>query len=389
MKILRRLFIGLGVVIAVLFLAVWIVMPPVNIPLFDPPAMDEALVSDRLAVREGYEVSLFAAGIKDARVLRVTDGNHVLVASPGTGRVLILYSDEDGDGRSDGNDVVLEGLNGPNGIDLFNGFLYVAEEDRVGRIGFDGQQTSGTYEVLVKDLPGGGNHWKKTLRIGPDGLMYVAVGSSCNVCEEKDRRRGTLLQYQPDGSNETVFATGLRNSAGFDWSPSDGQLYATDNGRDLLGDEFPPCELNLVVDGGFYGWPYANGARIPDPDLGNDKQTLIANSIPPVFDFPAHNAPLGIVFLRSPIHRSTNMTGAAVVALHGSWNRTRKDGYKVVSLHWDEEGIKAQDFLTGFLVDGDVIGRPAEVAEDHQGNIYVSDDFANAVYRVTRAPLSS
>ena len=296
MKILRRLFIGLVVVIAVLFLAVWIVMPPVNIPLFDPPAMDEALVSDRLAVREGYEVSLFAAGIKDARVLRVTDGNHVLVASPGTGRVLILYSDEDDDGRSDGNDVVLEGLNGPNGIDLFNGFLYVAEEDRVGRIGFDGRQTSGTYEVLVKDLPGGGNHWKKTLRIGPDGLMYVAVGSSCNVCEEKDRRRGTLLQYQPDGSDETVFATGLRNSAGFDWSPSDGQLYATDNGRDLLGDEFPPCELNLVVDGGFYGWPYANGARIPDPDLGNDKQALIANSIPPVFDFPAHNAPLGIVF---------------------------------------------------------------------------------------------
>ncbi|GIT39399.1 MAG: hypothetical protein Ct9H300mP8_05950 [Gammaproteobacteria bacterium] len=167
MKILRRLFIGLGVVIAVLLLAVWIVMPPVNIPLFDPPAMDEALVSDRLEVREGYKVSLFAAGIKDARVLRVTDGNHVLVASPGTGRVLILYSDEDGDGRSDGNDVVLEGLNGPNGIDLFNGFLYVAEEDRVGRIGFDGQQTSGTYEVLVKDLPGGGNHWKKNAENWP------------------------------------------------------------------------------------------------------------------------------------------------------------------------------------------------------------------------------
>ena len=393
MKILRRLFIGLGVVLALFLLAIWIVLPPVNVPLsmlsnffpgfFDPPRVDDAIVSARLKVPNGYQVTLFAEGVKDARVLRVTDTNHVLVASPGTGRVLILYSDGNGDGRSDGYDVVLEGLNGPNGLDLYEGFLYVAEEDGIGRVPFDGRQTSGEYEVLVEGLPAGGNHWKKTLRIGPDGLMYVAVGSSCNVCEENDVRRGAILQYQLDGSGETLFATGLRNSAGFDWSPEDGQLYATDNGRDLLGDDFPPCELNRIRAGGFYGWPYANGDRVRDPDLGSGKDTVIADSIPPVFDFPAHNAPLGIVFLRSPIHRS-DMAGSAVVALHGSWNRSRKDGYKVVSLHWDANGIIAQDFLTGFLLDDDVIGRPAEVAEDHQGNIYVSDDFANAVYRVSR-----
>ena len=393
MKILRRLFIGLGVVLALFLLAIWIVLPPVNVPLsmlsnffpgfFDPPRVDDAIVSARLKVPNGYQVTLFAVGVKDARVLRVTDTNHVLVASPGTGRVLILYSDGNGDGRSDGYDVVLEGLNGPNGLDLYEGFLYVAEEDGIGRVPFDGRQTSGEYEVLVEGLPAGGNHWKKTLRIGPDGLMYVAVGSSCNVCEENDVRRGAILQYQLDGSGENLFATGLRNSAGFDWSPEDGQLYATDNGRDLLGDDFPPCELNRIRAGGFYGWPYANGDRVRDPDLGSGKDTVIADSIPPVFDFPAHNAPLGIVFLRSPIHRSY-MVDSAVVALHGSWNRSRKDGYKVVSLHWDANGIIAQDFLTGFLLDDDVIGRPAEVAEDHQGNIYVSDDFANAVYRVSR-----
>ena len=393
MKILRRLFIGLGVVLALLLLAIWIVLPPVNVPLsmlgnffpgyVDPPRVDDAIVSARLKVPNGYRVTLFAVGIKDARVLRVTDANHLLVASPGTGRVLILYSDGSGDGRSDGYDVVLEGLNGPNGLDLYDGFLYVAEEDGIGRVPFDGRRISGEYEVLVQGLPAGGNHWKKTIRIGPDGLMYVAVGSSCNVCEENDVRRGTLLQYQLDGSGEKLFATGLRNSAGFDWSPNDGQLYATDNGRDLLGDDFPPCELNRIRAGGFYGWPYANGSRIPDPDFGNGKETVIADSIPPVFDFPAHNAPLGIVFLRSPIHRSY-MADSAVVALHGSWNRSSKDGYKVVSLHWDANGIIAQDFLTGFLLDDDVIGRPAEVAEDHEGNIYVSDDFANAVYRVSR-----
>ena len=355
MKILRRLFIGLGVVLALLLLAIWIVLPPVNVPLsmlgnffpdyIDPPRVDDAIVSARLKVPNGYQVTLFAVGVKDARVLRVTDTNHVLVASPGTGRVLILYSDGNGDGRSDGYDVVLEGLNGPNGLDLYEGFLYVAEEDGIGRVPFDGRQTSGEYEVLVEGLPAGGNHWKKTLRIGPDGLMYVAVGSSCNVCEENDVRRGTILRYQLDGSGEKLFATGLRNSAGFDWSPEDGQLYATDNGRDLLGDDFPPCELNRIRAGGFYGWPYANGDRVRDPDLGSGKDTVIADSIPPVFDFPAHNAPLGIVFLRSPIHRSY-MAGSAVVALHGSWNRSRKDGYKVVSLHWDANGIIAQDFLT-------------------------------------------
>ncbi|MEE3279234.1 MAG: PQQ-dependent sugar dehydrogenase [Pseudomonadota bacterium] len=393
MKILRRLFIGLGVVLALLLLAIWIVLPPVNVPLgmlgnffpdyVEPPRVDDATVSARLKVRKGYQVNLFAAGIKDARVLRATDANHLLVASPGTGQVLILYSDINGDGRSDGYDVVLEGLNGPNGLDLYKGFLYVAEQDGIGRVPFDGRQTLGDYEVLVQGLPAGGNHWKKTLRIGPDGLMYVAVGSSCNVCEENDVRRAALLQYQLDGSGEKLFATGLRNSAGFDWSPEDGQLYATDNGRDLLGDDFPPCELNRIQAGGFYGWPYANGDRIPDPDLGSGKETLIAESIPPVFDFPAHNAPLGIVFLRSPTHRS-DMAGAALVALHGSWNRSRKDGYKVVSLQWDVNGIVAQDFLTGFLLNDDVIGRPAEIAEDRQGNIYVSDDFANAIYRVSR-----
>ena len=393
MKILRRILIGLGLVVVLLVVAIWLVMPPVNIPLatlenffpsyVDPPRVDEAIVSARLKVPDGYQLSVFAAGIKDARVLRVTNADHLLVASPRTGQVVILYADGNDDGRSDGRDVVLDGLNGPNGLDLYDGFLYVAEDNRIGRIAFDDGRTSGEYDILVRDLPSGGNHWKKTVRIGPDGLMYVAVGSSCNVCEEKDVRRAALLQYQTDGSDEKLFATGLRNSAGFDWAPHDGQLYATDNGRDLLGDDYPPCELNRIQAGGFYGWPYANGSRDPDPDLGNGKEMLIANSISPVFDFPAHNAPLGIVFLRSPVHRS-NLLGAALVALHGSWNRSRKDGYKVVSLHWDDAGISSQDFLTGFLVDDEVIGRPAEVAEDHQGNIYVSDDYANAVYRISR-----
>jgi glucose/arabinose dehydrogenase/cytochrome c551/c552 len=245
-------------------------------------------------------------------------------------------------------------------------------------------KTSGSFERVVKGLPGGGNHWTRTIRFGPDGWLYVSIGSTCNVCIEKDPRRAAMVRYQPDGSGEEIFATGLRNAVGFDWRPEDGQIYATDNGRDLLGDDFPPCELDRVVKGGFYGWPIANGNRVPDPDFGKGQQARIAESIPPVHGFRAHNAPLGITFLRGEGVPAA-YRGAAVVALHGSWNRTRKDGYKVVSLHWGPDGrIDERDFLTGFLgsSDDDVFGRPVDVAEGPDGAVYVSDDHAGSIYRV-------
>jgi hypothetical protein len=180
-------------------------------------------------------------------------------------------------------------------------------------------------------------------------------------------------------------ATGLRNSVGFDWQPETGDLYATDNGRDLLGDDFPPCELNRIVSGGFYGWPFANGARVPDPDFGAGREEEIAGSIPPVHEFRAHNAPLGIHFLRGE-HWPPPYRHAAIVALHGSWNRTRKDGYEVVSLHWGADGaIEERRFAAGFLrEDGEVIGRPVDVAEGPDGAVYVSDDYAGAIYRIAR-----
>jgi cytochrome c553 len=218
--------------------------------------------------------------------------------------------------------------------------------------------------------------------------MYVTVGSTCNVCQEKDARRASMLRYRPDGSGEQIYARGLRNSVGFDWRPGTGELFATDNGRDLLGDDFPPCELNRIVEGGFYGWPYANGDRVRDPDLGAGHDAEIAATIPPVHGFRAHNAPLGITFLRHPSHGSR--TGDALVALHGSWNRTRKDGYAVVSLHWNPDGtIREENFLTGFEQDEDVIGRPVDVIEDADGVIYVSDDHAGVIWRIARGSGSS
>ncbi len=352
--------------------------------LIDAPRAELAVVESQLTVPAGYSLSLFAADVANARMLRVTPTGDVLVASTRPGQIILLGRDRDGDGTADERKVLLDGLDGPNGLDIAGGYLYVAERSRLLRIRFDAEAgaVQGDLEVLADDLPGGGNHWKKPIRFGPDGLLYVVVGSSCNVCIEEDERRATMLRYTADGEFLGIYATGLRNSAGFDWRPADGELYATDNGRDLLGDDFPPCELNLIREGAFYGWPFANGNRIPDPDFGTGRDAVIAASVPPVFEFRAHNAPLGIVFLRSDRHGPYR--GAALVALHGSWNRTVKDGYKVVSLHWREDGrIESRDFMTGFLVDGNVIGRPAEVAEDADGNVYVSDDYANAVYRVS------
>jgi glucose/arabinose dehydrogenase len=336
------------------------------------------------AAADGFQVALYASGLRNARFLRFTAKGDLLLSQPMAGRITLLERDADGDGRPDAVRPILEGLDRPHGLDLHEGWLYVGETGAVGRVRFDPETgtPSGAYEHVVTGIPPLGNHWTRTVRFGPDGWMYVSIGSSCNVCEESDPRRAAIVRYRPDGSGEEIFARGLRNAVGFDWRPADGALYATDNGRDLLGDDFPPCELNRVRRGGFYGWPYANGRNVPDPDLGDAAPERIAAAIPPVHAFRAHNAPLGITFVRGdrvpPAYR-----GAALVALHGSWNRTRKDGYKVVSLHWGPDGaIEERDFLVGFEEDEDVVGRPVDVAEGPDGAFYVSDDYAGSIYRV-------
>jgi glucose/arabinose dehydrogenase len=338
----------------------------------------------RVRAAEGWDARVFARDVAGARFLRFTRSGDLLVSTPRSGRVLLVRRDADGDGQADGVETLLDDLDRPHGLDVDGEWLYVAETGAIGRIRFDAARrtTEGPFTRIVTGLPSGGNHWTRTVRVGPDRRLYVAIGSSCNVCIERDRRRAAIVRYELDGSGGTLFATGLRNAVGFDWRPETGELFATDNGRDLLGDDFPPCELDRVVEGGFYGWPFANGDRVPDPDFGAGREAEIAASIPPAHGFRAHNAPLGITFVRGA-DAPAAYRGAAIVALHGSWNRTRKDGYKVVSLHWDAGGrITERDFLVGFLDDEDVIGRPVDAAEGPDGAVYVSDDYAGAIYRV-------
>jgi len=378
------------VLAAAVFAACRTVLPErfaVNVPFRSliggakPPTASE--FHARVRVPAGFDIEIWAADVPGARLLRFTPDGDLLVSVPGSGRIELLARDSDGDGRSDGKRVLIADLNKPHGLDLHDGWLYVGETDAVGRIRFDSADgsTRGDYERIVTGIPTGG-HWTRTVRFGPDGLLYVSIGSSCNVCDEEDPRRAAIVRYRADGSGEEIFATGLRNAVGFDWQPGTGALYANDNGRDLLGDDFPPCELNHVEFGGFYGWPFVNGDGIPDPDFGTKDPERVNRAISPVHGYPAHNAPLGLRFIRSGAV-PPEFHGAALSALHGSWNRTEKDGYKVVSIHWLPDGtIEQRDFITGFEIDDDVIGRPVDVVEGPDGAFYVSDDLSGSIYRV-------
>lgn len=350
----------------------------------EPPSA--SLISEQLRVPPGFKVALWAQDLPSARLMAPTANGDLILSQPRGGLVVLLYGDRDGDGRSDGRQTLFAGLDRPNGVDLHEGWLYVAEATRVSRVPFDAaaRQVTGSLQPLVTGLTADGAHWRKTAKVGPDGLLYLGQGSTCNVCIEKDSRRATVMRFALDGSGGEIIATGTRNPYGFDWAPWDGALYATENSRDLLGDDIPADELNRIEPGGFYGWPYVHARAVVDPEFGRGRESLIATARPPAHEFRAHNAPLGVRFLRHSA-RPAGYERVALVALHGSWNRSMPDGYKVVSLHFADDGrIEERDFLSGFRGAAGLIGRPVDVAEAADGSIYVSDDYAGVIYRVSR-----
>jgi glucose/arabinose dehydrogenase len=346
-----------------------------------PPAATE--VAQLLSVPTGFEISLWASGLPSARILAPLPTGDVLLTQPRGGLLTLLQADHDGDGQSDGRQILREDLDRPNGIDYHDGWLYVAEATRILRFAFDPSQPAlGEPEVLIDGLTADGSHWRKTVRIGPDDQLYLGQGSTCNVCLEEDPRRATVMRFTPQGQAGVIVASGTRNPYGFDWAPWDQRLYATENGRDLLGDDLPPDELNLIVDGGFYGWPHVHGRDVKDPKWADGYDERIALARPPVHEFGAHVAPLGIRFLKHPA-RAPAHSRTALVALHGSWNRSTPSGYEVVALHFGDDGqIEQQTFIGGFRQSDALIGRPVDVAEGVDGEIYVTDDYAGAVYRV-------
>ncbi len=335
-----------------------------------------------LMLPPGFRVAVFAAGLKGVRFMAVGSSGVIYASIPSEGRIIAL-ADEKGEGFASRISVFAEGLDRPHGLAFRGKDLVVAETQRLLIFkGADGKLKAGEMKVLSEDLPpSGGGHWTRTAAVGPDGAIYVSAGSSCNVCVEKDSRRAAVLRFAD--SRAVIYANGLRNSVGIAFDPGTGDLWGVDNGRDLLGDDLPPDELNRIVKGGDYGWPYCYGARVPDPEFGDSSRC--AQTIPPVVSIQAHSAPLGITFGKG-LDFPRAYRNALFVAYHGSWNRRVPTGYKLVVIPF-ENGRPAGppvDFITGWLVGGDKWGRPVDPIAGRDGSLYLSDDYAGAIYRISR-----
>jgi glucose/arabinose dehydrogenase len=300
-----------------------------------------------------------------------------------TGRVSILI-DRDHNGTADDRVTFAQGLRNPHGLAFRDGYLYVGAENQVVRYRWQGgQPAQGAPEVIVPNVPTGG-HATRTIGFGPDGKLYVAIGSSCNVCAESDERRAAIMQYNADGSGGRVFARGLRNAVGFVWRPGTDEIWATTNGRDNLGDDLPPETINLVRDGNDFGWPYCHNGRIRDPQFGQlgscDRVTK------PSFEMQAHSAPLGLAFYTGNAFPA-DYNGDLFVGFHGSWNRSNATGYKVVRARFQngQPTGQVEDFATGWLPanSNDDWGRPVDVTIGPDGSLYVSDDALGVVYRIS------
>jgi glucose/arabinose dehydrogenase len=330
----------------------------------------------------GFGISVFAQDLSDARMMALGPDGEIYVAERGRGRVLRL-PDRDGDGVADGVEVAAEGLNGPSSLDFYrDGSLYVGETTRILRlIDPDGDGVFQEEEVIISGLPSGG-HSTRTVLFSPDWEhLYVSVGSSCNVCIEEDERRATIMRYNPDGSGAEIYAEGLRNAVGITFRPGTSQLWATNNGRDWLGDDQPPETVYLVEKGDDAGWPRCHAGRIVDPEYGEPGACEGVDD--PIVEMQAHSAPLGLTFYAGEQFPEA-YRGNLFVAFHGSWNRTTPTGYKVVRVPIEDTQAGAvRDFAAGWLrEDGSKWSRPVDVLTGPDGSLLISDDSAGFIYRV-------
>jgi len=337
-----------------------------------------------LTLPPGFRASVFASGLRGPRFLTFGPDGVLYVAERASGSVLAL-PDPDHMGKAARKVVAASGLDDPTSLSFAGNALYVGEAARVTRFTLGAGPALGDKRIVVPDLPTGGNHTTRTVLAGPDGKLYVSIGSSCNNCVEGDQRRATVMVFNADGGGGRIFARGLRNAVGLAVNPRDGRVWATNNGRDLLGDDTPPDTIYALQDGGNYGWPRCHAGDIVDPDLG--KPGDCAGVVPPLVKLQAHSAPLGLAFDNAGPFPSAYR--GLFVAFHGSWNRSQLTGYKLVFVPLDGHGQvagPARDFATGWQTSAtDAIGRPVGLAVGPDGALYVSDDKAGLVYRIAYA----
>jgi Raf kinase inhibitor-like YbhB/YbcL family protein len=353
------------------------------------PAKVEATPARIAALKApaGFSVTAFATGLKNARILAVAPNGDVYLSRRDQGNVLMLR-DANGDGRADGAPITVASRAGAHGLAIRDNKLYLVtvKELFVADILKDGML--GELKLLVGDLPDAGQHPNRTMAFGPDGMLYLSVGSTCNVCNENNPENATLLRITPDGQQRTIFATGLRNTIGFGWQPQTGELWGFDHGIDFLGDNQQQEEVNKIELGKMYGWPHVYGAgeiypqSTPVGDI--TKEQWKARSTPMVVGWTAHAAPMQMVFYTGAAFPA-EFRGDAFVTMRGSWNRAKASGYEIVRVRYTNgQATSVEPFVTGFLTDGGKthIARPVGLAMAKDGALLMADDANGVIYRV-------
>jgi len=350
------------------------------------PGVAEAQGGPKLKVPPGFAIDVFANKVGSVRFMAVDPSGTLLVSEPSAGRVLAL-PDKNADGKADSVQTVVTGLDQPHGLAFHEGGLYIAETSRVQRFAYDPATMKATQPTVLARLPSGGGHWTRTVVFGPDGLMYVSVGSSCNVCRESDKRRAAVLRFNADGSGETIFASGLRNAVGLAFHPTTGVLWATVNERDWRGDDVPPDYVTEIREGAVHGWPdcmTVRGRVITDTSF--TKRATCDKVTPPTVEIQAHSAPIGLAFYTGT-QFPEEYRGSLFVAYRGSWNRSLPTGYKIVRLRFrDGQPPTVEDFATGWLEGSSAWGRPVDLVVGRDGALYLSDQGTGRIYRITYRP---
>lgn len=347
------------------------------------PKYTGKLPLDKLRLPPGFRISVFAEGLTNARSLCLSPGGTLFVGTRGAGNVYALR-DTNGDGVADQRFTIATKLQMPNGVAFRNGSLFVAEVSRVLRFdNIENQLNSPPKPVVVFDkYPTDEHHGWKYIAFGPDGKLYIPVGAPCNICEPTNPVYASITRLNPDGTGMEVVQHGIRNTVGFTWHPATGELWFTDNGRDWLGDDSPACELNHAPkDGLHFGYPYCHQGDLPDPEFGAKRPC--SDFVPPVQKLGAHVAPLGLEFCTSK-KIPQDLKNQILVAEHGSWNRSKKSGYKIGLARLDgNRCVSYEPFIEGWLQPGDEVwGRPVDLEWMPDGSLLISDDYADAIYRV-------
>jgi glucose/arabinose dehydrogenase len=361
----------------------WGLLAPAVLLCGNPAWAERPLPLEKIVLPPGFTIRLYAAQVPNARSMTLGARGTLFVGTRTEGKVYAIV-DHNGDHTADDVITIARGLHMPNGVAFRNGALYVAEVSRILR--FDDIETrlhDPPRPVIVHDsLPRDRWHGWKFIRFGPDDRLYVPVGAPCNVCVREDERYASILHMRPDGTELAVFAHGVRNTVGFDWHPETGELWFTENGRDWMGDNVPPDELNVAPQHGLhFGFPYCHGTAIPDPEFGQRRKC--EEFTPPVQELGPHVAALGMRFYTGTMFPA-EYRRQIFIAEHGSWNRSTPLGYRVMLVRLQKNRpVSYEVFAEGWLQDGEAWGRPVDVLIMPDGALLVSDDEAGAIYRIS------